>query len=40
MPLEEVSENVKKFLTEQKKQETAQGFINQVKQKSKIEVLI
>jgi peptidyl-prolyl cis-trans isomerase C len=40
VPLEEVSENVKKFLSEQRKQETAQGFINQVKQKSKIEVLI
>ena len=40
VPLDEVAENVKKFLTEQKKQETAQAFINQVKQKSKIEVLI
>jgi peptidyl-prolyl cis-trans isomerase C len=40
VPLEEVADNVKKFLSEQKKQETAQAFINQVKQKSKIEVLI
>jgi peptidyl-prolyl cis-trans isomerase C len=40
VPMEEVAENVKKFLTEQKKQETAQGFISQVKQKAKIEVLI
>lgn len=40
VPFEEVADSVKKFLTEQKKQETAQGFINQVKQKAKIEVLI
>ena len=40
VPLDEVAENVKKFLTEQKKQEAAQAFIAQVKQKSKIEVLI
>jgi peptidyl-prolyl cis-trans isomerase C len=40
VPLEEVSENVKKFLSEQKKQETAQAFINSVKQKAKVEVLI
>jgi peptidyl-prolyl cis-trans isomerase C len=40
VPFEEVSENVKRFLSEQKKQETAQSFINQVKQKSRIEVLI
>ena len=40
VPLEDVADNVKKFLTDQRKQETAQTFINQVKQKSKIEVLI
>jgi peptidyl-prolyl cis-trans isomerase C len=40
VPLNEVAENVKKYLSDQKKQETAQAFINQIKQKSKIEVLI
>jgi peptidyl-prolyl cis-trans isomerase C len=40
VPLEEVSPQVKQFLTEQKKQQQAQAFIAQVKQKAKIEVLI
>jgi peptidyl-prolyl cis-trans isomerase C len=40
VPLEEVSPQVKQFLTEQKKQQTAQAFIAQVRQKAKIEVLI
>jgi len=40
VPLDEVAENVKRYLSEQKKQETAQTFISQIKQKSKIEVLI
>ena len=40
VPLEEVAENLKSMLTERKRQETAQAFIAQIKQKSKIEVLI
>ncbi len=40
VPLEEVSPQVRQFLTEQKKQQQAQAFIAQVRQKSKIEVLI
>ena len=40
VPLEEVSPQVKQFLTEQKKQQQAQAFIAQVRQKAKIEVLI
>ena len=40
VPIEEVAPQVKKFLTEQKKQQLAQAFIAQVKQKAKIEVLI
>ncbi len=40
VPLDEVSPKVKEFLTEQKKQQQAQAFIAQVKQKAKIEVLI
>ncbi len=40
VPLEEVSAQVKQFLTEQKKQQHAQAFIEQVRQKAKIEVLI
>jgi peptidyl-prolyl cis-trans isomerase C len=40
VPLEEVSPQVRKFLTEQKKQQQAQAFIAQVRQKAKIEVLI
>lgn len=40
VPLEEVSARVKEYLTEQKKQQQAQAFIAQVRQKAKIEVLI
>ena len=40
VPLEEVSPKVRQFLTEQKKQQQAQAFIAQVRQKAKIEVLI
>jgi peptidyl-prolyl cis-trans isomerase C len=40
VPLEEVSPQVKQYLTEQKKQQQAQAFIEQVRQKAKIEVLI
>ena len=40
VPLEEVSPQVRQFLTEQKKQQQAQAFIAQVRQKAKIEVLI
>ena len=40
VPLEEVSPRVKEYLTEQKKQQQAQAFIEQVRQKAKIEVLI
>jgi peptidyl-prolyl cis-trans isomerase C len=40
VPLEEVGPRVKEFLTEQKKQQQAQAFIEQVRQKAKIEVLI
>jgi parvulin-like peptidyl-prolyl isomerase len=40
VPLEEVSAQVKKFLSEQKKQQLAQAFIAQVRQKAEIEVLI
>ena len=40
VPLEEVIPQVKQFLTEQKKQQQAQAFIAQVRQKAKIEVLI
>ena len=40
VPLDEVSPQVKQYLTEQKKQQQAQAFIAQIKQKAKIEVLI
>jgi peptidyl-prolyl cis-trans isomerase C len=40
VPLEEVSPQVRQYLTEQKKQQQAQAFIEQVRQKAKIEVLI
>jgi peptidyl-prolyl cis-trans isomerase C len=40
VPLDEVGPKVKQFLTEQKKQQQAQAFIAEVKQKAKIEVLI
>jgi peptidyl-prolyl cis-trans isomerase C len=40
VPLEEVSPRVRQFLTEQKKQQQAQAFIAELRQKAKIEVLI
>ncbi len=40
VPLDEVTAELKKFLTEQKKREQAQAFVEQIKQKAKIEVLI
>jgi peptidyl-prolyl cis-trans isomerase C len=40
VPLAEVSDRVKQFLTEQKKQERADSFIAGLKQKSRIEVLV
>jgi peptidyl-prolyl cis-trans isomerase C len=40
VPLEQVSDRVKQFLTEQKKQQKADEFIAALKQKSKIEVLV
>jgi peptidyl-prolyl cis-trans isomerase C len=40
VPLAEVADRVKQFLTEQKKQQQAQAFIAQLREKSKIEVLI
>jgi peptidyl-prolyl cis-trans isomerase C len=40
VPLEQVAERVKQFLSGQKKQERADAFIAGLKQKSKIEVLI
>jgi peptidyl-prolyl cis-trans isomerase C len=40
VPFDEVSAKILEFLSQQKKQETAQAFINSIKQKAKIEVLI
>ena len=40
LPLTEVSEQLKQVLTQQKKQQAAQQFIAQLRQKSKVEVLI
>ena len=40
VPLEQVSERVKQFISGQKKQAKADEFIASLKQKSKIEVLI
>ena len=40
VPIDEVTPQVKQYLTEQKKQQQAQAFIEQVRQKAKIEVLI
>jgi peptidyl-prolyl cis-trans isomerase C len=37
---EQVSDRIKEFLTQQQKQERAQTFIAQLKQKAKIEVLV
>ncbi len=40
VPLDQVAEKVKQFLSGQKKQEKADAFIASLKQKSKIEVLM
>ncbi len=40
VPFEQVSERIKEYLTEQQKQGRAQAFIEQLKQKAKIEVLV
>jgi peptidyl-prolyl cis-trans isomerase C len=40
LPLEQVNEQLKQFLSDRKKQEIADQFINALKQKSKIEVLV
>jgi hypothetical protein len=40
IPIEEASPQIKQFLTEQKKQQHAEAYIDGLKKKSKIEVLI
>jgi peptidyl-prolyl cis-trans isomerase C len=40
VPFEQVSERIKEFLTQQQKQQKADGFIQGLKQKAKIEVLV
>ena len=40
VPFEQVSGRIKEFLTEQQKQQKADGFIQSLKQKAKIEVLV
>lgn len=40
VPFEQVSERIKEFLTQQHKQQKADGFIQSLKQKAKIEVLV
>jgi peptidyl-prolyl cis-trans isomerase C len=40
IPLEEASQQIKQFLTEQKKQQHSEAFIEALKKKSKIEVLV
>ena len=40
VPFEQVSERIKQFLTEQQKQQYAQAFVESLKQKAKIEVLV
>jgi peptidyl-prolyl cis-trans isomerase C len=40
VPLDQVNDRIKQALTEQRKQERAEAFIAQLKQKSKVEVLI
>ena len=40
VPFEQVSERIKEYLTEQQKQKKAQAFIQSLKQKAKIEVLV
>lgn len=40
VPFEQVSDRIKEYLTEQQKQQKAQAFIESLKQKAKIEVLV
>jgi peptidyl-prolyl cis-trans isomerase C len=40
VPFEQVSERIEQFLAEQQKQERAQAFVESLKQKAKIEVLV
>jgi len=40
VPFEQVSDRIKEYLTEQQKQQKAQAFIQSLKQKAKIEVLV
>ncbi len=40
VPFEQVSGRIKEFLTEQQKQQKADAFIQSLKQKAKIEVLV
>ncbi|MEP6592141.1 MAG: peptidylprolyl isomerase [Acidobacteriota bacterium] len=40
VPFEQVSERIKEYLTEQQKQERAQAFIEELKKKARIEVLV
>jgi hypothetical protein len=40
VPFEKVSERIKQYLEQQQKQERARAFIDGVKSKSKIEVLV
>jgi peptidyl-prolyl cis-trans isomerase C len=40
VPFEQVSDRIKEFLTEQQKQQKADAFIQSLKQKAKIEVLV
>jgi peptidyl-prolyl cis-trans isomerase C len=40
VPFEQVSERIKQFLAEQQKQQRAQAFVESLKQKAKIEVLV
>jgi peptidyl-prolyl cis-trans isomerase C len=40
VPFEQVSDRIKEYLTEQQKQQKAQAFIDSLKQKAKIEVLV
>jgi len=40
VPFEETSEQIKQFLSQQKKQQHQEAFIEGLKKKSKIEVLI
>jgi hypothetical protein len=40
VPFEQVSDKIKEFLTQQQKQQKGQAFIDSLKQKAKIEVLV